>query len=419
MTRAGSATTDRALDVYINGDGYLPTKNSDGVVKYTRVGVLSFDLSGNLVDSNGNQVLGFRLDDTTKNAQLNADGTTTTQNLVAIKVSPEDLDKYTGVAIGQNGEITAIQEGDPTFTPSADTGWMASTPTVTATSLYSGAVTMNVTRTFSPVTYTGPATAVKLSSNADIDASTAFNVAYDSDGTHPYTLTYTNGGVTRTAYGTADTSVTPNTLTFTGLDDVTGGATGTLTIPLGAAVGTGYSFTDGAAAVSIGTVGSLSNYNITATTVDKSGSTVTLNNTWNGTATSVNLGDMIFTLNTAAFQTALNNGMTNVEIGNVGAGPGEPVKIAHIAVAKFTNPNGLSQDGEGYYIETTNSGEAVATIPGNGGTGTFRAGALEMSNVDLSREFTEMIITQRGFQANTRMITTSDEMLSELVSMKR
>jgi len=144
-----------------------------------------------------------------------------------------------------------------------------------------------------------------------------------------------------------------------------------------------------------------------------------LNDTWDGTATTLNLGDITITLNAAEFQNALDDGFTDVEIGNVGAGPGKPVKIAHIAVAKFTNPNGLSQDGEGYYIETTNSGEAVATIPGKGGTGTFRAGALEMSNVDLSREFTEMIITQRGFQANTRMITTSDEMLSELVSMKR
>jgi flagellar hook protein FlgE len=86
---------------------------------------------------------------------------------------------------------------------------------------------------------------------------------------------------------------------------------------------------------------------------------------------------------------------------------------------KFGNPDGLSQDGESYYVETPNSGDPIATIPGSGGTGTFRAGALEMSNVDLSREFTEMIITQRGFQANTRMITTSDEMLSELVGMKR
>lgn len=420
-TRAGSATTDRALDVYINGDGYLPTKNSDGVIKYTRVGVLSFDLNGNLVDRNGNQVLGFKLDATTKNPQLNADGTTTTSNLVAIKVSPSDMDKYTGISIGQNGEITAIQEGDPTFVPSADTGWMASTPTVTPTSLYSGAVNMNVSRAFTPsALYTG--TGVTVSSNVDIDAATAINVGYDNTITPPYTLTYTNGGINKTVNGTVNTSVTPNTVTFTGIDDMNGGVTGSITIPLHATdTAQGYNFTSAhpAVPVSIGTVPNLTNYNIKATTIDKSGATVTLNTTWNGTATSLNLGDMTFALDTTAFKTTLNDGLTNAEVGNVGAGPGIPVKIAQIANAKFINPNALSEDGAGYYIQTTNSGDAVATVPGNGGTGTFRAGALEMSNVDLSREFTEMIITQRGFQANTRMITTSDEMLSDLVAMKR
>ena len=58
-TRAGSATTDRALDVYINGDGYLPVKDNNGIIKYTRVVVLNFDLAGNLVDSSGNMVLGI------------------------------------------------------------------------------------------------------------------------------------------------------------------------------------------------------------------------------------------------------------------------------------------------------------------------------------------------------------------------
>ncbi|MDD4122283.1 MAG: flagellar hook-basal body complex protein, partial [Eubacteriales bacterium] len=160
-------------------------------------------------------------------------------------------------------------------------------------------------------------------------------------------------------------------------------------------------------------------YDIRATTSYKSGAIVTLNKTWNGSATSIALGDVMIPLDTSEFQDALDAGFTNINIGTVGPGPGEPEKIANMAVVKFTNQNGLSQDGQGYYVETTNSGEAIATIPGNGGTGTFRAGALEMSNVDLSREFTEMIIAQRGFQANTRMITVSDEMLSELVSMKR
>lgn len=423
-TRAGSATTDRALDVYINGDGYLPTKNSDGVIKYTRVGVLSFDVSGNLVDSNGNQVLGFKLDATTKNAQLDANGTTTAQNLVAIKVPPADLDKYTGIAIGQNGEITGIQEGDPTFVPSAGTAWMAATPSVAATSLYSGPVNMTICQSFAPNTTNynpSPASSslVRISSNAKIDVA-SMTATYTSPST--YTLNYTNATATptaRTATGTLDTTKTPNMLTFTGVDDVDGGITATVSIPVAATIATGYTLPNGTA-VALGTI-TPTTYNIYATTVDKSGATVSLTDTWDSatTDTALNLGELSITIDKTELLNSLDSGFSNVEIGNIGAGAGQPIKIANIAVAKFTNANALSQDGEGYFIQTTNSGNAVATIPGNGGTGTFRAGALEMSNVDLSREFTEMIITQRGFQANTRMITTSDEMLSELVAMKR
>jgi flagellar hook protein FlgE len=72
------------------------------------------------------------------------------------------------------------------------------------------------------------------------------------------------------------------------------------------------------------------------------------------------------------------------------------------------------------YITSTNSGEFKKGLkPGSNGGGTLSPGTLEMSNVDLSREFTEMIVTQRGFQANSRIITTSDEMLQELVNLKR
>ncbi|HYE67135.1 MAG TPA: flagellar hook-basal body complex protein [Anaerovoracaceae bacterium] len=424
-TRAGSATTDRALDVYINGDGYLPTKNSDGVIKYTRVGVLSFDVSGNLVDSNGNQVLGFRMDETTGNAQLNSDGTTTAQNLVAIKVNPADLDKYTGIAIGQNGEITAIQEGDPTFVPSADTGWMSTAPTVNVASLYNGPINMSVTRGFTAsASYTGDDTNIKVSSNADISSTDAMGVVYTQPST--YTLNYEDSsGTARTASGTLNTTTTPSTLTFTGVYDGTG-TTATVTIPVDttapADLATGYYLPTGTSTTigDIGTVAAAGTYNVKATTIDKSGATVTLTDNYiSGTDTTITLGDISIQLDTVEFEAALDDGFTNINVGSVGAGPGEPIKIANIAVAKFTNPNALSQDGEGYFIQTTNSGEAVATIPGSSGTGTFRAGALEMSNVDLSREFTEMIITQRGFQANTRMITTSDEMLSELVAMKR
>ena len=75
--------------------------------------------------------------------------------------------------------------------------------------------------------------------------------------------------------------------------------------------------------------------------------------------------------------------------------------------------------GGNLFIDTTNSGEPQYGLPGGNGYGTISSGTLEMSNVDLSMEFTEMITTQRGFQANSRIITTSDEMLQELVNLKR
>ena len=94
--------------------------------------------------------------------------------------------------------------------------------------------------------------------------------------------------------------------------------------------------------------------------------------------------------------------------------------LGQIAVANFANASGLSKQGDNLYSATANSGEfdgIGSDITENDGYMT--SGVLEMSNVDLSQEFTEMITTQRGFQANSRIITTSDTLLEELVNLKR
>ncbi|WP_203246229.1 flagellar basal body rod protein FlgG [Sporosarcina beigongshangi] len=91
----------------------------------------------------------------------------------------------------------------------------------------------------------------------------------------------------------------------------------------------------------------------------------------------------------------------------------------HLVMAKFPNPGGMQKVGGNYFQQSPNSGEKVVNIPTQGGIGDVESGFLEMSNVDLAEEFTEMIVAQRGFQANTRIITTSDEILQELVNLKR
>ncbi|MFF5993320.1 flagellar basal body rod protein FlgG [Lysinibacillus sp. KU-BSD001] len=90
-----------------------------------------------------------------------------------------------------------------------------------------------------------------------------------------------------------------------------------------------------------------------------------------------------------------------------------------LVLAKFPNAGGLEKTGNNYYSETANSGTPLASIPSEEGIGKSVSSTLEMSNVDLSEEFTEMIVAQRGFQANSRIITTSDEILQELVNLKR
>jgi flagellar hook protein FlgE len=98
---------------------------------------------------------------------------------------------------------------------------------------------------------------------------------------------------------------------------------------------------------------------------------------------------------------------------------GQRRPIAQLSVATFSNPEGLERAGDTAFIPTTNSGSAVQLRPGTGGSGIVFNGFLEQSNVDLAQEFTNMIITQRGLQANSRVFTTQDEILNEIVNLKR
>ena len=109
------------------------------------------------------------------------------------------------------------------------------------------------------------------------------------------------------------------------------------------------------------------------------------------------------------------------QAGNVIAtyGNGDTFKLGRVALATFDNPDGLEKAGGNLYNASASSGTPQQGGPENDGFGEIRSGFLEMSNVDLANEFTEMIVTSRAYQANSRSITTSDEMLQELLSLKR
>lgn len=142
---------------------------------------------------------------------------------------------------------------------------------------------------------------------------------------------------------------------------------------------------------------------------NKGTSTITAKNgDTDGLGTGRRLGKMtqVTTQNNGMIYAAYDNGMTRL--------------LGQIATAEFANPSGLEKEGDNLYSATMNSGEfdGIGTdVTANGGY--MSTGQLEMSNVDLSSEFTEMITTQRGFQANSRIITVSDTLLEELTNLKR
>lgn len=116
--------------------------------------------------------------------------------------------------------------------------------------------------------------------------------------------------------------------------------------------------------------------------------------------------------------------LINIAIGADGTVTGQTddgriQSIGQIALANVPNPQALVLEGSSYFKAVNNTGAITYGAPGSAGLGGLETGGLEMSNVDLSTEFSDMIMTQRGFQANSRIITVSDEMLEELVNLKR
>ncbi|MEO1954154.1 MAG: flagellar hook-basal body complex protein, partial [Campylobacterales bacterium] len=98
---------------------------------------------------------------------------------------------------------------------------------------------------------------------------------------------------------------------------------------------------------------------------------------------------------------------------------GRSLGLAQVSMAKFTNNEGLSTEGGNLFNQTANSGEPIIGTAATSGRGFIQSSALEASNVDLSRSLTQLIIIQRGYQANGKTITTSDEMLQTLIGLKK
>lgn len=434
-TISSGASTGRALDVYIAGEGYLAVQPTAGANRYTRVGNLKFDAEGNLTDGGGSKVMGIPLD-ADGNPVLNPNGTLAVEELQAINVPPAELEKYTGITIGKSGEITGIRAGDPEFT--AAPGFASITANIPATSNYTGKISIE--------TVAGPD--VTYTENPDQKIKDEIVAAVVTDLTTIPPTADIIGDITITKSGTAaapiytlnckrkdgtvvsvpNTGSAPPVLAFDlPVNPATPGPPPIPAVIQQVTVDVPSALTfSGTTPYILGTF-TADTMDVTATVYDKGGVAYTFTRTMTrATDTSLTLGDPAapdllqdITLNFDPAKFFAVGTVTDTTIGAIETGSDKPVTLGYLAIAKFANNDGLLQDGNGYFMESANSGQAIASKAGTNGTGGTQSANLEMSNVDLSQEFTDMIIAQRGFQANSRIITVSDSILEELINLKR
>jgi flagellar hook protein FlgE len=250
-------------------------------------------------------------------------------------------------------------------------------------------------------------TAVKSASNTSSQATAAIKV-YDSQGnayevsgtfekTAANTWSFTPASPIKNSSGVIIGTVTGGTSTITFNDDGTYKAVTTTPLVITPPAGSPYA---GAGPTTV-------NLNFAAMTQYGGGGSTTA-------TSNVTVDRDGYTAGTLESKTVSSTGVISGRFSN-----GQSQDLAQVALASFNNPGGLEKYGESLYVKSNNSGEPRVGTSGTGGRGKFSPGTLEMSNVDLATEFSNMIVTQRGFQANSKVITTTDTMLEELVNLKR
>jgi flagellar hook protein FlgE len=348
--------TGRTTDVAIDGEGFLAVTDGSNIY-YTRNGSLGLDADGNLVNlANGMKV---------------------------VAMPPA----------GAAAAAPAPAAGGGAGTPVPTAGGAAGTPATTAA--VTPADTLHI-----PVGQGSIAQAtsqVGLGGNLDSRAPSGTNYpvtasVYDSLGAaHSVTLTFTRAA-TAGQWNVAAASP-DGTVTVTPAAPVTFDANGAPT-PKSLSMQMTLATPNGANAA---ITASLGLDNITQLAQDSSAAVRSQDGMPPGTLTGISIG---------------NDGTVMGVYTN-----GQKSSLGQLVTGTFTNPGGLENAGNSLYRASTNSGIAAYGAPGSNGRGAIRSGQLEQSNVNLTQEFSDMIVTERAYQANSRVVNTADQMLQQLMSL--
>ncbi len=466
FTDGSTQSTGKQTDMAISGNGFFILQAGSNEV-YTRAGDFDFDEVGNLVvPGSGYRVMGWNVD---SSGAINTGGSLSPIVISPTKVMPPkattgidysgnltgsttagvgttaqtSIDTYD--SLGEKHKVTQnyLKIGDNTwlYTNSVANGTITGGKYGIMTFKSDGTVDSVKDVTMGAVpTATVTFSSMSLNNTAASTGTSYFTAADSSGALHVYKMTLTN--TTPYAAGSTDGEWS---YTISDASDSTNASLGSGTITCDNGTGT-YSFAPASAtlngssvALAVGTssaptAGATSMTASVPYTVGASLSDLAITPTNSAAAMTVSLASMNnitqyggsdsstvtaidqngYTAGTLQKKTVDSSGTITGTFSN-----GETMKLAQVALATFSNPGGLTKVGDSLYERSNNSGEPQRGVAGDGGRGSIAASSLEMSNVDLSQEFSDMIVTQRGFQANSKIITTSDEMLEILANLKR
>ena len=388
-------STDSTTDLAIGGEGFFIVRDPDNENNefYSRAGEFRFDQNGNLVNPAGYIVRGWALNETTGEDE----GSIGDITLSSFTSSPSETDTMTMITNLDSDSTSNTAD----LSASATGGWDGSATTPIAASAYEYQTTVKVYDS--------------LGSTHDV------TVYYDPSGTTnewEYIVTCNPSEDQRTgAAGAGLGLLARGTISF----DDTGTVTGTTMSGYNVAAGTW----------SAASLSGNGYYQFEPTFSDGMQIEFDTGTRFNTTTSSWEPQSLATTQYSSAsattFQSADGYGagaLQSVTVATDGAitgqySNGEVIPLFRVTLAKFQNEQALYKEGGNLFRETRLSGDPITGQPGTNGLGSISPNSLEQSNVDIATEFVKMITTQRGFQANSKIITVTDQMLAELIALKR
>jgi flagellar hook protein FlgE len=360
FTQGSFENTANVLDLSVDGEGLFIVKNDSGIA-YTRAGQFSLDKEGYIVNTNGMRLQGYLFSTSGSSAGLGD------INLSTLNSAPQPT---------ADAEISANLDSRATIGPAFD--------------VTDPGNTSDFSSTLTVYDSLGVSHVINIYFRKDTQSATGnswewFAVVNDTDSTAGVTQVQARGSIDFDSNGALDVE-------------------SAITYP----VGTGFNFSGGA------TANQVIDFNFGTSITTDGGTGLDGTTQFGSTSATIFQSQDGYSSGSLRNITITQDGFITGIFTN-----GQTRAVGQVALAKFLAPTEVKKMGKNLYSESSESGQPIVSIPGTSGTGVVLSNTLELSNVDLAEEFVKMIISQRGFQANSKMVSTSDELMQELINLKR